>query len=250
MNREVLGPEDGPTVVMLHGWGASIDLLRPLGERLAPLGYRVVMFDLPGFGQTPPPSTPWNVFDYAQHVAAELDALGIQKAHVFGHSFGGRLSLILGADYPGRVGKLVLSDAAGIRAPLPLMIRARTGGYKGLRRGLEAVGLRGLSERLRAAYNARYGSSDFNAASGVMRETFVKVVNQDLRDWAKRVAAPTLLFWGSADEDTPLEQGRELESLIPDAGLVVFEGAGHYAYLERAADTARIIHRFLSDEEK
>lgn len=248
MNREVLGPDDGPVIVMLHGWGANIDLLRPLGERLASSGCRVVMFDLPGFGQTPPPSTPWNVFDYAKHVIAEMDALGIQRAHIFGHSFGGRLGLILGADYPDRVDKLMLSDAAGIRAPLPVMIRVRTRVYKGLRRALEAVGLRGLSERLRAAYNARYGSSDFNAASGVMRETFVKVVNQDLSAWATRVAAPTLLFWGSADTDTPLAQGRQLESLIPDAGLIVFDGAGHYAYLERVADTARIIHRFLSDE--
>lgn len=245
MHSVVLGGEGLPTITMLHGWGANISLVQPLGERLHALGYRVVMFDLPGFGQTPPPEAPWTVFDYAAHVAAELRAMGITKTHLFGHSFGGRLSLILGADEPALLDKIVLSDAAGIKPPTPLLVRARTTAYKAARDGLRRVGLRGLSDRLRNVYAARYGSSDYNAVSGVMRETFVKVVNQDLRDYARRVQASTLLLWGSADEDTPLSAGRELERLIPDAGLVVFEGAGHYSYLERAADAARIMHTFF-----
>ena len=78
-----------------------------------------------------------------------------------------------------------------------------------------------------------------------MRETFVKVVNEDLLPFAARVKPSTLLFWGDQDEDTPLAQGQLLEKTIPDAGLVVWEGAGHYSYLERAADTAQVMDHFF-----
>ncbi len=236
---------DALPLVMLHGWGANSDLLRPLAQRLTPQGFTVHMLDLPGFGHTPAPSTAWTVFDYARFVVAYLDALGLSRVNLFGHSFGGRLGLILGADYADRLDKMVLADAAGVRPKPPLHAVLRLKAYKGVRDGLKAVGLHRLSDALRTRYNARYGSSDFNAVSGVMRQTFVNVVNQDLLPYAARVRVPTLLVWGDQDADTPLEQGQQLERVIPDAGLVVYPGAGHYAYLERSADVARVISVFL-----
>ncbi len=247
MNTVILGDETAPVLTMLHGWGANIELVRPLGERMAALGYRVVMFDLPGFGQTPPPPEAWTVFDYAACVVEALREMKVARTHLFGHSFGGRLGLILGADYAVLTDKIVLADAAGMRPPLAWSVQTRTRVYKALRSGLNRAGLRGLSDSLRNAYSARYGSVDFNATSGAMRETFVNVINQDLRGWAARISAPTLLLWGDRDEDTPISAGREMERLIPDAGLVVFEGAGHYSYLERAADAARIMHTFFKN---
>ena len=81
----------------------------------------------------------------------------------------------------------------------------------------------------------------------MMRETFVKVVNKDLRPYAARISRPTLLFWGDKDEDTPLWQGQELEKLIPDAGLIVYEGAGHYSYLERLNETVKTVDYFFKN---
>jgi pimeloyl-ACP methyl ester carboxylesterase len=81
-----------------------------------------------------------------------------------------------------------------------------------------------------------------------MRETFVKVVNEDLLPYAARVQPATLLFWGDQDQDTPLWQGQLLEKTIPDAGLVVWEGAGHYSYLDRLADTVRVIDHFFKQD--
>lgn len=235
-------------VLMLHGWGANIDLLLPLGERLAASGFTVYMLDLPGFGHTPPPPAAWTVFDYARFAVAYMDSVGLERVNLFGHSFGGRLALILGADHPHRIDKIVLSDAAGVRPKTPLMATLRLKTYKAVRDGLNTVGLKGLSESLRAGYNARYGSTDFNAVSGVMRETFVNVVNQDLLPHAARVQASTLLLWGDQDQDTPLDQGKLLERTIPDAGLVVYEGAGHYAYLERASEAARVMAHFWGSD--
>ncbi|MFN8562806.1 MAG: alpha/beta hydrolase [Anaerolineae bacterium] len=164
------------TVLMLHGWGASLKLMQPLGERLAALGFCVYIPDLPGFGESEPPPAAWSAPDYAKFVVAYLDAHGLARVNLFGHSFGGRLGLVLGADYPNRIVRMALADAAGVPPKAPTAdIRLR--GYKAIRDGLYKVGAKGLADDLRQRYNARYGSADFQAASGVLRETFVKVVN-------------------------------------------------------------------------
>lgn len=233
---------EGDPVVMLHGWGVDLSYVWPLAERLAPKGYRVHAVDMPGFGGSPQPTSPLMVIDYAKLVIDYLNAQHLDRVHLFGHSFGGRLGLILGADYSDRLNKMALAGAAGLRKPPPASQQMRLGTYKAVRDGLKAVGLRGLSDNLRGWYNKRYGSADFNAVSGVMRQTFVNVVNQDLSDYAARVTVSTLLIWGENDQDTPLWQGKKLESLIPDAGLVAYPGAGHYSYLENLAQTANAMH--------
>ncbi|MEP6987506.1 MAG: alpha/beta hydrolase, partial [Chloroflexota bacterium] len=108
-----------------------------------------------------------------------------------------------------------------------------------------SIGLKPQAEQLRNWYSERYGSADYKAAKGTMRETLIKVVNEDLLPFAAQVKPSTLLFWGDKDEDTPLAQGQLLEKTIPDAGLVIWENAGHYSYLERAADTARVMDHFF-----
>lgn len=249
--KTLSGKEGGGTarpVLMLHGWGASLKLMQPLGERLAALGYGVFIPDMPGFGESDPPPVAWTVPDYAKFVVAYMDAHELAQVYLFGHSFGGRLGLVLGADYPDRIVRMALADAAGVPEKKVPTADIRLRGYKAIRDGLYKVGAKVLADDLRQRYNARYGSTDFQAASGVMRETFVKVVNQDLRPYAKRVQPSTLLFWGDKDEDTPLWQGRELESLIPDAGLIVYEGAGHYSYLERLSETVKTVDYFFRQE--
>lgn len=240
-----LGAAGGTPVVMLHGWGARLELLRPLGERLAPLGYRLYIPDLPGFGGTPPPPTAWDVQVYAALVLAYLDALGLARVHLFGHSFGGRLGLVLGAAHADRLDKLVLADSAGVRPRVSPAAQARLRAYKALRGGLRRAGLAAQADQLSAWYSGRYGSADYQQTAGVMRETFVRVVNQDLLPYAARVAVPTLLLWGERDEDTPVWQGRLLEQTIPDAGLVLLSGAGHYSYLDRLPEAVRVIDYFF-----
>jgi pimeloyl-ACP methyl ester carboxylesterase len=103
-------------------------------------------------------------------------------------------------------------------------------------------------ERLRALLVGRSASADYLAA-GPLRPTLVKLVNADLRPFMPRVAVPTLLVWGSDDADTPLSAAREMERLIPDAGLVVLDRAGHYSYLDQPARFARIVTHFLAQPE-
>lgn len=237
--------EERCPILMLHGWGASLKLMRPLAERMAARGYSVYIPEMPGFGESDPPPAAWSVPDYAKFVVAYLDAHQLEHVHLFGHSFGGRLGLVLGAEYADRIVKMALADAAGVPNPPSQSANFRLKTYKAIRAGLYKLGAKGLADNLRGRYNRRYGSADFQAVTGVMRETFVKVVNEDLRPYARRVKPSTLLFWGDKDEDTPLWQGRELEALIPDAGLVVYKGAGHYSYLERLNETANTVNYFF-----
>jgi len=243
-------PANPRTILMLHGWGVSLKLMQPLGEKLAALGYMVYIPDMPGFGDSAPPATAWGVPDYAKFIVAYLDAHQLNRVYLIGHSFGGRVGLVLGADYPDRFVKFALADAAGVPEKKAPTTDLRLTTYKAVRDGLYKIGATSLADNLRTKYNARYGSADFQAASGVMRETFVKVVNEDLRPYAQRVKLSTLLFWGDKDEDTPLWMGQELEKLIPDAGLIVYEGAGHYSYLERLGETVKTVDYFFKQESK
>jgi pimeloyl-ACP methyl ester carboxylesterase len=239
---------EGPPLLFLHGWGVSSELFKPLVPLLS-AARRLIVPDLPGFGGTPPPAAAWSVSDFAAWTVALLDRLAVTRCDVIGHSNGGRIALMLAARHPDRINKVVVTGGAGIRPSHGLRYQWRVRTYKTLRLAsrtrLMPPALRGWA----ASRADRRGSVDYRAASGVMRETLVRIVNEDLRPLLPAVKRPVLLIWGERDTETPLPDGRLMERLIPDAGLVVFEGAGHYAYLEQPARFARIVNVFLSDAE-
>ena len=232
----------GPSVLVLHGWGASIEAIHPILTGLAPVA-TVYALDLPGFGESALPPSPWGVEDYQAFVAAFMDALSIQRLAIVAHSNGGRIAIRMAATEPARVSRLVLVDSAGIRPRRTLRWYRRVGMAKVGKYAARFLGAPG--ERLRALLVGRSGSADYLAA-GEMRPTLVKLVNADLRPFMPQIRVPTLLVWGSEDTDTPLSAAREMERLIPDAGLVELEGAGHFSYLDQPARFARIVSHFLA----
>jgi len=237
---------DGAPLLLLHGWGVSSQLFEPLVPMLA-AGRRLIVPDLPGFGETPPPPAAWSSGDYAAWVAALLDRTGVERCDVVGHSNGGRIALALAARHADRVHRLVVTGGAGIRPRHGLRHRLRVRAYKTARRAGRSRLLPPRIRHLAARRAERSGSEDYRAASGVMRDTLVRLVNEDLSPLLPLIRSPVLLIWGERDTETPLRDGRAMEALIPDSGLVVFEGAGHYAYLEQAPRFAHIVDVFLRD---
>jgi pimeloyl-ACP methyl ester carboxylesterase len=239
----VLDQGSGPALLLLHGWGASKELMAPLAQRLR--GYRVVAPDLPGFGATPPPPQAWGVDEYATWVIAVLDRLGIERAHVIGHSNGGRVAIAMAASYPHRVARLVLTGSAGIRPRHGPAHRWGVATFKLMRSASRQPWVPGWLRDLARDRAERRGSADYRAASGTVRSSMVRLVNTDLRPQLARLTASTLLIWGADDEETPLRDGRLMEQLIPDAGLVVFDGCGHFAYAQEPDRFCRIVDVFL-----
>jgi pimeloyl-ACP methyl ester carboxylesterase len=245
----VLVRGDGDPVLFLHGWGASGELFAPVLEPLQQ-GRRLIVPDLPGFGGTPAPPVAWSAHDYADWTIALLDRLGVERCDVVGHSHGGRVAIVLASRNPGRIRRIVLVDSAGIKPRHGLRYRVRVRTYK-LLRGVEHSGALPQAVRTAAATRAnRRGSEDYRAASGTLRATLVRLVNEDLTPLLSGIKAPVLLIWGEEDKETPLSDARVMERLIPDAGLVVFPGAGHYSYLDQPGRFVRIVDVFLRGEEE
>ncbi|MFP5298064.1 MAG: alpha/beta fold hydrolase [Actinomycetota bacterium] len=230
---------EGQPVVVLHGWGGRIESMAPVLSCLQ--GFRVVAFDLPGFGESPVPAQPWGTPEYAGFVRGVLGDLGIDRAHFVGHSYGAKTSLYLAATVPDLVDRLVLQGSSGLRTPPSLKARAKRWVSKGAR----SAGRLGPAGRaLRAAVYKRIASKDYQEA-GEMRPILVKVVNEDMEPYLSRIKSPTLLIWGSEDDAAPVMHARTMERLIPDAGLVLFEGAGHFAYLDDTPRFCTIVNHFL-----
>jgi pimeloyl-ACP methyl ester carboxylesterase len=239
---------EGPAVVLLHGWAASCQSLEGVSAALAG-SFRVIRIDLPGFGWSQAPPAVWGTAEYAGQVLAILESLGIGRAAVLGHSFGGRVAIVLAATQPSRVARLTLVASAGIRPRRTLRVRARLATSR-LLRGLAAVpGLTRVVEPLRAAWSERVGSRDYRAA-GRLRPILVKVVNEDLRPLLPRIATPTLILWGDRDE----EVGRAVVEIqaaeIPGARLRVFSGAGHFPFQDAPGEFMTVLREFLGEGER
>lgn len=235
---------EGQPIVLLHGWGGSIKSMWPVAERFGKLGFQTHTLDLPGFGVSDFPPEPWDVPRYAQFVLAYLQMAGLEKAHLIGHSFGGRISIFLSAEHPVFVDKLVLVDSAGVRPEPTTHMKIYLLTRQMIFTLLKMPGFRRFEPPVRQWFRQKYGSPDYLNA-GPLEATFKLVINQDLVEFARRIQAPTLLIWGELDQETPVRDAKILEDAISDAGLIIFEGAGHYAYLERAADFTRIVTHFF-----
>ena len=219
----------GTPLLLLHGWGSSLETFHDMAADLA-RQFRVVAFDFPGHGESDPPPGTWRVDDFMELTRSVMADLGIERAAVLGHSFGGRVAIKLAAEHPEAVERLVLVDAAGV--PPRLTVRRVT--RRAASRFANALGrhLGRPGQAVRSAIVRRIASTDYLGA-GPLRATFVAIVNEDLRPSLSAIKCPTLLVWGDRDEDTPLADARIMEKLIPSSTLLILKNAGHFSYLDQ-----------------
>ena len=222
---------EGETVLLLHGWGANITLYQSIVDTLKQ-GRRVLALDMPGFGKTPEPERPWCVDDY---VLKFILSFNLEKISVVVHSFGGRVFFKMNAkeNLPFTIERAVLIDSAGILPKKTVGQKVSLRCYKIGRAFMSTKVMHFLYPDAVEDMRRKRGSSDYNSATPLMRDTLVKVVNEDLEPLIHLVKCPTLLIWGDLDTATPIEDARRMEELIADAGLVVCEGAGHFTYAEQ-----------------
>ena len=236
---------EGDAVVLLHGWGCDKSIWKSSIEVLSS-NFCVVAVDFAGFGSSQEPDSVWGVEEYTCSVEALLKELNIQSPTLVGHSFGGRVSIL----YASRndVKRVVLTDAAGVKPRRSFTYYRKVYTYKLLKRALPLLIGDKKAQMLLDQRRAKSGSSDYNRATPMMRAILSKCVNEDLCGVMPKIKAPTLLFWGDKDTATPITDAYKMEKLIPDAGIVVAEGAGHFAFLEQAELWCGALKSFLKFE--
>ncbi|MDR3294145.1 MAG: alpha/beta hydrolase [Clostridiales bacterium] len=219
-------------IIFLHGFGGSTKSFEYFANRLNGR-YRTTLLDFYGFGHTPPLERAMDIDDYVRSVEELMDAYGMRRVMLVGHSFGGRVAIKLAAKGDTRIKKLVLADSAGILPKRGFSYYVKVYTYK-------------FFKKLHITLNT--GSSDYRGLSEVMKQTFVKVVNEDLEPYLEKIKCPTLIVWGENDKDTPPEMGEIMEQKIPNGERVVFLGCGHFAYIEEAGRFLRILEAMMEGE--
>lgn len=236
---EQWGPEP-PAVVALHGWRRThrdfAGVLGPAGPG-GPLA--ALALDLPGFGASPPPPEAWGSARYAEAVAKVVDAdAGGGPVVVVGHSFGGRVGLLLAATRPDLVRGLVLTGAPVAPHPGPPVRPPRP--FR-LARRLHRLGLLGDAAMERA--RQRHGSEDYRLAEGVMRQVLVTVLAERYGDALDALACPLELVWADDDTAAPLAGAEAVAAAVPGARLTVCPGAGHLVPLTAPAELRAAVER-------
>ena len=215
----------------MHGWGGSIDSFLGIAKFIGKK-YRVTLVDFYGFGKTPHPDFPLFVEDYAISVVNLIRKYKMTRVTVVGHSFGGRVAIRLASKYGYLIDSIVLVDSAGLKPRRNMVYYCKVFRHK-------------LLNKLKIAHKA--GSADYQALKGVEKQTFKNVVNEDLTPELNKITLPTLIVWGDKDRDTPIYMARRMRRKIRNSGLIIFEGAGHFAYLEGHKQFVSILTNFLSD---
>lgn len=234
----IIGEQYGdarPRILALHGWGRTHRDFAALLE-----GFDAIALDLPGFGSTPEPATAIAAAGYAQRVAPVLDELEL-PAVLIGHSFGGRAAVALAASYPEKVGGLVLTGVPLLRLDQAGRSNVKLG-YR-LLRAAHRLGF--VKDDLMERARQRYGSADYRAASGVMREILVKAVNETYEEEMRAVKCPVELVWGELDTAAPLAVGEAALGFFEDAKLTVVAGCDHYTPANAPAELQDALKRRL-----
>ena len=234
---------EGKPVILMHGWQQNLLMMDYIFNHLKN-NFKVLSFDFCGHGESDDPKTPWGVSDYTKNLEKIIETFNMENPILIGHSFGCRVAITY-ASY-NKVNKMILTGAAGIKPKRSFYYHVRVKTYKFLKKLVNAVG----SESLTKALEGKFGSSDYKNTKGVMRETFVKVVNDDVSSILEKIECPTLLVWGEFDEAVPLSMGKTMEANMKDAALVVFEKDDHFAYFHQWQRFNLVIDAMLEKDKK
>jgi len=231
------------TIIILPGWGDTRSTFYKMIEVLKEF-YTVYILDYPGFGNSDFPNRDLTIYDYANLIKDFIKIMGIDNPIIIGHSFGGRIGIILTGLYKLNIKKMILIDSAGIKRKKSLKTKLKQFIYKCLKK-LGTI----LPKNIRTIYLDKlisiFGSTDFKNLEQNIRKTFIKVVNEDLTNYLKQINTSTLLIWGENDLDTPLDDGKLMNVKIEDSGLIIIPNAGHFPYLEYPYYINKIILEFL-----
>jgi pimeloyl-ACP methyl ester carboxylesterase len=232
----------GQALLLLHGWANSLDIWDVVLPGLMS-HFTVFRLDFPGFGQSQLPREAWGTEEYADFTEKFILKMKIARPIIVGHSFGGRVGIVLASRKEKTMKKLVLVGAAGVTHDLE---QKRTIITKAAKAGKAVFSLPILSRfagTARQKFYEKIGSSDYLKA-GPLKETYLKVIAQDLRPLLSKITVPTLVLWGEKDTEAPVAAARIIKNEVKNARLVIFGDSGHFPFVDRPDQFVREIERF------
>ena len=236
------------TILILHGWGSRAENWSRVKELLENQGYNVLVPDMPGFGKNPPPQQPWTTEDYFKWVKDFCEKNGLSQFFLLGHSFGGGLAVKFTNRFPEKVKGLILV-APKIRRQKNYRY------YLGLvlaKAGKVIFFIPTFSFLQPLAKKALYrflGVRDYYKLDAqkvvIMKETFKKVIAEELVAYLYPIKNPTLIVWGKKDDMTPLKDAILINQAIKGSILEVIENGEHALNLQFPEILAQKVLNFL-----
>ncbi|MBE7091439.1 MAG: alpha/beta hydrolase [Clostridiales bacterium] len=223
---------EGEPLVFLHGFGLSKEFFQHQTEFFSKK-YKVIAIDFPGAGKSAPLKSAYGVKEYAQGIEALLKQMGITKTAILGHSFGGRIAVYLAANTD-MVCALILANAAGIKPRFSLRKIIKKCKYMRRKKSM------GETERMQS------GSPDFRTLSPLGKQSFSKVVGEDLTPMLFKISCPTLIVTGKKDRETPPYTAKVFKKRIKNAKLIVLKKADHFAFFKHHREFNCAVSDFLS----
>jgi pimeloyl-ACP methyl ester carboxylesterase len=268
-----MGPQDGQRILFIHGTAAWSELWREAMIPLAEAGYRCIAIDIPPFGYSERPAVPsYGNADQAKRIVAMMDELGIERAILLGHSFGGGATLETALMIPDRIDALVLLDVGGLN--LNLQPAQKNQRLSALEMFLDTRAIRNpilaatatnplFTKTLISAMVLDPADVTAEKTDILQQPLVLQGATNTLGDWLKYVLTvqetslttdpanykdldmPTLIVWGDSDTIIPLKEGEYLQSLIPNSELVVLKGVNHIPHLEDLDALMEVVLGFL-----
>ncbi len=220
-------------MLFLHGYLSSKEAFAAQVAYFSKF-FRVTAIDFLGFGESEKLTEPFSVGDYADWTKGVIETLGLQSPHVIAHSFGCRVAVKMAARENAIFDKIVLTGPAGVILKRSLSYKIKVGSYRLVRRVFPRFA------------NRHFGSAEYRKLDPVMKESYKKIVNEDLREDAKRVGNPVLIIEGREDTTTPLKEAEAYLRCFPDGRLKTMQG-GHFAFVENPTLFHLITEEFLYD---
>lgn len=237
------GEENLRPVIIMHGWGCNVDTVASI-ENIFKGKMRVINVDLPGHGKSSEPGSVWGVEEFTSMMENFISRLNLKKPSLVGHSFGGRISILLSSR--GDVDKVLLVDAAGIKPKRSLSYYWKVYSFKAMKNAMMLILGKEKGKVAVEKMRGKRGSSDYRNSSPRMRAIMSRCVNEDLKHVMPSIKAPVLLVWGEDDTATPLSDAETMKRLIPNAGLVSFPGCGHYSFLDNPFGFKAVVSSFFN----
>lgn len=214
---------EGTPFLILHGWGSNSERWKNVGEQFSQNGYKVIIPDLPGFGKSDGLSEPWDTNKYVDFIEQFIKQHNLGSFYLLGHSFGGALAAKIAIKNVQNIKKLFLISGAIVRKKTaPKNFSAKISKIIKLFYFLPYYNF-----FRKAVYKFIIRKSDYAYLEGVMKQTYLNVISEDLSLHLSFIKVPTVVIWGQKDEATPIENGYFVTKQIKNSKLIVIPGAGH-----------------------